>query len=253
MSVLLGNGTLANLNTPYYSGGGGGGGGPNLVVSTITSDSAVVSSITAAPGNNGLSLVGDVNGILLDGAAGGVFINGAGLFFPTASAVDFQATNGAITGLSSVNGAAYPPAAPANSGMTSFNILNSGNNYVPAGGTTTPLASFSTTQFHLYQLELPYLRVQNEPVGVPQAGAWADLSIDTAVNTTYLDTFDMASVSTIANDLQKAAVYSFVASGASHTLSATGNLGNTLSTAITTLGKGYLKDLGNITTYPSAN
>jgi hypothetical protein len=79
------------------------------------------------------------------------------------------------------------------------------------------------------------------------------MTIDTAVATTYLDTFDMASVSTIQNDLQKAAVYSFVASGPNHTISANGNLANTLSTAITVLGKGYLKDLGAIASYPSAN
>ncbi len=241
---LLDNMTKANLTTPYYSGGGGGGPvGPNLVVSTIVADGATVSSLSAVAG--AISVPSDIN---FTAATTLGFVVGGG-----SPDIEFAAANGEITGVSTINGVAYPPPAPANSGMSAFTPLNVGNNYVPAGGATTPLASFSTTAFHLYQLELPYLRIQNEPAGVPAAGSWTDLSIDTAVRITYLDTFDMASVSTIANDLQKSAVYTFVASGASHTLSATGNLANTLSTAVTTVGKGYLKDLGDITTYPSAN
>lgn len=252
---LLDNGTKANPSVLYYSGGGGGGGGGV----TVTTSSLTVSSISGLAGGqiemNTLVQISSIGGALGPNSLtvvqnGFEFLTGGEARFNADGVISFQDNLGQITGVSTINGVAYPQA---NANMTSFNLESGGNFYVPAGGATVPMASFSTTQFHLYQMELPFLRVQNEPVGIPQEGAWADMTIDTAVNTTYLDTFDMASVSTIANDLQKAAVYSFVASGANHTLSASGNLANTLSTAITVTGKGYLKDLGAITSYPSAN
>lgn len=119
-----------------------------------------------------------------------------------------------------------------------------GNIYVPAAGTTQPVANFSTIAGHAYEMWIPGLRVQNQPAGAPAAGAWCQLTVNTS-NISYVDTFDMASVSTIANDFQKAASYSFIASGAAHSLEATGSLANTLSTALTLNPPVvYLRDLG---------
>lgn len=137
-------------------------------------------------------------------------------------------------------------AAPSGAHLECFKatVANSGNIYMPAAGTTTPIANFSTIAGHQYELWIPNLRVQNEPAGAPAAGAWTQLTID-GTPITYVDIFDMAAVSTIQNDLQKAPAYNFYASGASHTLSANGSLANTLSTAITINPPVvYLRDLG---------
>ena len=124
-------------------------------------------------------------------------------------------------------------------------VASGGNIYVPAAGTAVNIAQFSTIAGHTYELSIPNLRVQNQPAGAPAAGAWAQLNIPDASPIYYLDTFDMASVSTIANDLQKCPRYIFTASGTAHTLSANGSLANTLSTAITiSPAFVYLRDLG---------
>lgn len=119
------------------------------------------------------------------------------------------------------------------------------NSYVPAAGTTQTLASFSTIAGHTYELWLPNLRVQNQPASAPAAGAWCQLTVDTS-NIAYCDTFDMASVFVIQNDLQKTPSYNFTASAAGHNLQATGSLSNTVSTAISINPAAvYLRDLGD--------
>lgn len=124
-------------------------------------------------------------------------------------------------------------------------VAGSGNIYVPAAGTTQNVAAFSTIAGHVYELAVPNLRVKNEPAGVPAAGAWCQLTVDTSPAINYVDTFDMASVSTIANDYQKCAIYNFTASGTGHNLQANGSIGNTVSTSITiTPALVYLRDLG---------
>jgi hypothetical protein len=124
-----------------------------------------------------------------------------------------------------------------------------GNIYVPAAGTTQNIASFSTIAGHAYELWLPNLRIQNQPAGAPAVGSWCQLTVDTA-SIAYCDTFDMASVSTIANDLQKTPAYNFTASGNSHTLQASGSLANTLSTALTiSPASVYLRDLGAVANF----
>jgi hypothetical protein len=129
-------------------------------------------------------------------------------------------------------------------------LVGGGNFYVPAAGTTVPLAQFSTAIGHVYQLEMPYVRIQNQPATAPAAGAWAEFVVDTTVATS-LDTFDMERVSTINNDLLKAPVYTFAASATGHVLSAQGSAANTVSTAVTLGGNFcYLKDLGAITNMP---
>jgi hypothetical protein len=123
-------------------------------------------------------------------------------------------------------------------------VVGSGNIYVPAAGTTVPVAAFSTVAGHAYELYIPNLRIQNEPAGAPTAGAWSALTVDTTP-ASELATFDMASVSTIANDLLLSPVYNFTASGAAHNLQASASLAGALSTAITiTPASIYLRDLG---------
>lgn len=118
------------------------------------------------------------------------------------------------------------------------------NTYVPASGASQTITSFSTIASHYYEMFIPNLRVQNQPAGAPAAGAWATLDVDTAPSVSYLDTFDMASVSTVQNDYQKSPSYIFLASATGHNLVATGSLSNTLSTAITINSPIFIRDLG---------
>lgn len=154
---------------------------------------------------------------------------------------------GAGDGKNVVAGPAQSALIPRRAGTNATNI------YVPASGAVQAVAQFSTIASHAYELYIPQVRIQNEPAGAPAAGAWSDLSVDTSPQVTYLDTFDMASVSTVQNDLQMSRAYTFIASAAGHQLSASGSLSNTLSTAMT-FGNGtvVLRDLGEVASMPVA-
>ena len=193
-------------------------------------DGASLSYTLDTVGAGSASTIGSVVFTPGSGGAGGyVSVKGEG------AAVALNVGNGAVV------------AAPAGSDLVSRKaaVLSGGNIYVPAAGTSQNIAQFSTIAGHRYELAIPNLRVQNEPAGVPTAGAWCQLTIPDAAPITYLDTFDMASVSTIANSLEKAPVYSFVASGTGHTLAANASLSGALSTAITIApAQVYLRDMG---------
>ena len=92
--------SVSSLYAPYYASGGGGGGGPVVTTSTL----------------NVSTIVGE-GSVLNINASAGMFVNGTGILFPVAdSEIAFQAAGGSIsgaqeiTGVSSINGAAYPPA-----------------------------------------------------------------------------------------------------------------------------------------------
>lgn len=166
---------------------------------------------------------------------------------PGAGTVKIAGETGAAGPINLTVGNGAVVAAPSGSDLVNRKaaVASGGNIYVPAAGTTQTIAQFSTIAGHRYELAIPNLRVQNEPAGVPTAGAWCQLTIPDASPITYLDTFDMASVSTIANSLEKAPVYSFVASGTGHTLAANASLSGALSTAITIApAQVYLRDMG---------
>lgn len=142
MSVLLGNGTLANLNTAYYSGGGGGGGSStiNVVASTLT-----VSSIAGGGAGQTLDFP---NGFILPAGAS-IQLDGGG-----GPDIEFTNTNGTITGLSSINGAAYPPPSGAAAAVSTPLTTK----WIGAGGSGGPQAlnSFlpSTTVGKWYTVSL---------------------------------------------------------------------------------------------------
>lgn len=187
-------------------------------------NASTIGSITFNKGN----LAGSFGGVSITSESGAGLVIGAG--------------NGYNITTASVGTALNPRRATA----AATNI------YVPATGGPVNVTAFSTITGHAYELYIPQMRIQNQPVGVPSAGAWSDLSIDTTPAVTYLDTFDMASVSTIQNDLQISRGYTFVASGTGHALNATGFNG-ALSTAMT-FGNGYvvLRDLGQVSNMSAA-
>jgi len=103
---LLGSATLANISTPYYSGGGGGGGPVGPVVSTIVVNASTlaVSSITASGPGQSLNFP---NGFEMPVGAG-IVIAGGGA--PASGDIEFSNSNGQLVGVSTINGAPYPPA-----------------------------------------------------------------------------------------------------------------------------------------------
>lgn len=114
----------ANLSAAPYGGGGGGGGSVSSFATASISSLSVSSINGAAPGGGGQALstlalssltVSSINGIggdLVLNAVGGIVVDGPGfgIQFPTDGEIDFQDSKGALVGLSSINGAAYPPA-----------------------------------------------------------------------------------------------------------------------------------------------
>lgn len=271
MSAVLGNGTLATSGLAYYGAGGGGGGGGSSTITTLYASTINASTINSVFLTNTSSFVTEtaqvnatlvVNGNLEFGQFGSenaLFQDAAGMNIATSpgSTINFYASSGGVPDVVISQGQLSTPTVQVNNindrvaKTLKIGAAGTGNFYVPAAGTTQTVASFSTVSGHLYQLHIPYLRVQNQPVGVPAAGTWTELVVDTTAATS-VDTFDMASVSTIANDLLKAPVYTFVASGAGHNLNAQGFATATLSTAITVGGGAllYLKDLGAVSGMP---
>jgi hypothetical protein len=107
---LLGSATLANIDTPYYSGGGGG-------AATSTFVTASISTLNVS------SIIGNGPGGALElSAPGAIFLNagsGAAVELTSAGRIDFGDSLGRLTGVSSINGAAYPPPGAAASVSTS--------------------------------------------------------------------------------------------------------------------------------------
>jgi hypothetical protein len=240
--------------------GGGGGGGANPVVSTIQVSTIIADGNTISfKGNVDMSqsevFISSIGGKGVNGTVvqnGLDFVDGASIYFEqnkmgAVAGITFSGNDGNILGLSTVNGAPYPPAAALPS--TTARFAATPNIYVPAAGTNQTVGSFSTVAGSVYQINVDSLRVQNQPAGAPVAGAWSALYVDTTV-ASYVDTFDMASVSSIANDLQKSGVYTFKATGAGHNLIAQGILTNTLSTAMTFPAQLTLTNLGPLTNMP---
>lgn len=135
---------------------------------------------------------------------------------------------------------------PSNRDLVAKQNPNGVNGYLPPGGSSN-LLQFSTIAGHLYQMAVPFFVTAVEPVGAPAAGSWLSLDVDTTPAVSYLDTFDLASVSTVANDFRCSRVYSFVASAAGHNLSATTN--NNLSTLVE-MKLVTIEDLGNTIPQP---
>jgi hypothetical protein len=198
----------------------------NLIPSV---DGALLSYTLDANASGNASTIGSIN----FGQSDPIGVGGGGLFLETEKDASLiLGTNG------------YQIEANSGACLNPRSVAPTPNVYVPAAGTSQTVATFSTLTGHYYEMYVPNLRVQNQPAGAPAAGAWATLDVDTTPSVSYLDTFDMASVSSIANDLQKSPSYVFLASGAGHNLVATGSLSNTLSTAMTFGGPIFIRDLG---------
>lgn len=127
---LLGNATLANISTPYYSGGGGGGG--------ATSSFTVVNASSLT-----VSTIAGVSGL------GPYFSDG--LEIGAAGEISFEGGLGVMTGVSSINGAAYPPPAAAASLSTPLVTATVGS--VPVFLSQAPFAT-AVGQWYTAQMSI---------------------------------------------------------------------------------------------------
>ena len=176
---LLDNYTKANKSVAYYSGGGGGSVGP--VIST--SELFVSSIVSAVPGSaptapNGINFTG---GSLISAGGGGPDI-------------EFSGNNGTITGLSSINGSAYPPAGA--SANISTNTTTGGYFGVNTSISLTQ-APFAVTpgKWYMASLEVSDIAFVTDP----GSDSCFVLEADDGADTTYLGTYSMATLSTFRN------------------------------------------------------
>lgn len=160
-----------SLYAPYTGGGGGGGGG-----ATVTTSSLTVSSITGAASQS----VVITNGLELAAGAQLTFPAGGGL-----PDISFTANNGAMTGVSSINGAAYPPA-----GATNLSTPLT-SKYITPGGPQPISPVFSTTLNAWYNCSLGISdwALTGQPVAGDHVAVLAD--------TTVLGTIDLVQASTL--------------------------------------------------------
>lgn len=227
---LLGNATLANIDKPYYSGGGGGGGGSVSTFVTADISTLAVSSITSiVPGG-----APDVpNGLDFPAGAGAVFTAGGG-----GPDIEFTANNGAITGLSSINGAAYPPpgaAAPVSTIVGSATIGSVPVNLVPAGPT------LSTGKCYMFNVVLD--APTNGVIGAPSVGDHVGFVLpDTSIPFT-IDLVQLSTMKAAGQPLGFSFAAPFVAGAGAFNVSAYCNAGATASTLMGASGVSWLTPL----------
>lgn len=151
---LLGNGTLANISTPYYSGGGGGGGGPVVSTIVVNASTLSVSSITASGPGQSLNFP---NGFEMPLGASVAFTAGSGA--GGVPDIEWTGNNGQISGVSTINGVAYPPAGAAAISTNATNVWVATSTAV----TFTPIGA-SVTNGKFYNVSLNVLDI-GAPVG----------------------------------------------------------------------------------------
>lgn len=178
---LLGNGTLANADRPYYGGGGGGGGGASTITNTLAVD-----TITPNAPATAVQFEGTVNmdnslvyvSSLTTANTGGLLDVQGGLSF---------SLGGALVGVSSINGAA-PLAAPIEVPTTSGGWCASTVALNPGGPVTV-----ANGKWYMASVEISDFAFN------PSTPALTDcftIAVGSAADEAYLGTFNMAQLST---------------------------------------------------------
>jgi hypothetical protein len=234
---LLSQQSQVNAGTSFFalagSGGGGGSVGPNPSFSTITlntiaqavqtNTSSIAFANTATSGNQivmGFTESTSASiGLIAQNAADGISIavdNGSSL-------ISFSGGNGALSNVSSINGASYPPP-----GLQYTAISTPTTVIVPQNGTEQVIAAFSTTVGNLYEVRLnPTIAVA--PAIAPAPGAFVTFFVPFNA----ISEIDLAQVSTLGNNFSQNLVGTFYATDTGMAVKATGTLFNTVSTSIT--------------------
>ena len=184
---LLGNGTLANQDIAYYSGGGGGGGGGGPVISTVTVTASTLTVSSIVGGGPGQSL-SFPNGLEMPTGAAIVLAGGGA---PSAGDIEFPGNNGQLVGVSTINGAAYPPAG----GAASLSTVTASLLQIGQGQSfnINPVAlNVTNGKWYLASLQLTDVGFS----GIPNATDAFSISIEDATSQTNLGTYNMAQLST---------------------------------------------------------
>jgi hypothetical protein len=286
MSLLPGL-TYSAPGVPIYGGGGGGGGGGSTITtSTISASTGFFSTITMEGDGVNTGLFMEGNSIQMTTNAETAAIGGAGFAWnpvtsnliiqtPSTCQLSLQTDKGNGVFITddeiTVNRPLYGDAG-IYTGVLTLSSLNTANltmninpigtdlipkridgptsQYVPPTGQLI-CATFSTVPGCVYEIGCPYFVTAVQPVAAPSAGAALTIAVDTTP-IAYLDTFDLASVSTVANDFRCCRNYTFIANANGHNL-----LANNTATNVSSLAefgqKIWIKNIGFSNTIPSAN
>ena len=259
---ILDNGTKATPGVPYYSGGGGGSTFASASISSltvssingaapggasgpaVTTSSLTVSSISGLAGGqiemNTLVQISSIGGALGPGGQTAVqnglqFLTGSAATFNADGEIIFSDSLGVMTGVSSINGSAYPPAGALT--VQTAPLANGGAIVLPENSVGGPIAItglFATTAGKLYQASVKVTDENLNPAGPPPTAgdhyAFIDPTAGVAATRTYAE---LSSIRGAGQPRGETVYFNFVAGGATAQLSAYNNLGTTQSTLLT--------------------
>ena len=166
LNILLTHNGSDALYAPASGGGGGGGGGGSGAFSTVTASTLIVADIYGLGGvNDPFTADGGIHvgGIGLDMADNPIQI-GAGN-----PGIIWTANDGIMTGVSSINGSAYPPVTPPSTGMC-FQLGTNGTVTLlgGTGGATqvfTPAFTTVVDDYYRASMCLVYNTLSGTPAG----------------------------------------------------------------------------------------
>lgn len=187
---------VSSLYAPYFaSGGGGGGGGSAISTVVLTASTLNVSSIIGNGPGGALEL----------NAPGAIFLNagaGAAVELTSDGRIDFGDSLGRLTGVSSINGAAYPPpgAAAAVSSVVNASVTVGSAPIALGPG----IGGLTGGDWYLGMLNLDSATI--DVVGAPTQGDHVGI----LANTTLIGNIDLVQLSSIKGGGQPFA-YSFAA------------------------------------------
>ena len=225
---LLDNQTKVNVGTAFY--GTGGGGGSVSTFNTLSASTLTVSDVYGPGGVNDPFT-----------ADGGINVGGIGLsmgdnpiaFGAGSPGIVWSANDGIMTGVSSINGSAYPPAAALQ--VQSVAMLNTGIATLPQnseGGPVPITEPFSTIVGKMYQASIKVTSEQLQPAGNPAASdhySFVDPSAGIALTRSYSE---LSTIQAGGNPRGQTVFFNFHATAAASQLTAYNNVGTTQSTII---------------------
>lgn len=249
---ILDNGTKANPSLVYYSGGGGGGGNASTFVTASVSTMSV-SSITSLGGpvefSGSVVIPGALNVSSITSSAGGPngtlvengldFVDGATIYFDANATggfanISFAGNDGRLAGVSTINGAAYPPAGALS--VQTAPLANGGAIVLPensVGGPRPITGTFATTAGKLYQATVKVTQEDLNPPGNPGASDhYSFVDGAAGVVLTRLHS-EVSSIKAGGAPLGEMVTFQWIAGGATTQLSAYNNIGSIQSTLVT--------------------
>jgi hypothetical protein len=183
-----------------------------------------ISSIGGALGPNGATAVQN----------GFEFQTGAGAVFVAEGEIQFSDNLGVMTGVSTINGSAYPPTGALT--VATAPLINAGSIILPensVGGPVPITANFATVAGRLYQASIKVTDEELSPAGAPAASdhySFVDGAAGVAATRLYSE---ISSIRAGGQPYGETVFFNFVATGPVTELFAYNNVGTTQSTLLT--------------------